>query len=204
MGRHKLMEDDELLAKVREIVVKEGIGVSSRRIAERVGISSSVLFQRFGSKEDLVFAAMTPPAPDLDPLLKEGVRPRHARAHLEQIAAGLLDYFRKLVRVLAPLASHPSFDFAEFTKRHPSSPLEKLTAELAAALEEKRRRGEIECPDVGPLVLNLIAIAYSLAMLELMGVHGGEFSQVAVRRLVHLLWLGVAPANQRKPRSQRR
>ena len=38
-----------LLARVREIVVREGISVSSREIAKEIGISGSVLFQRFGS-----------------------------------------------------------------------------------------------------------------------------------------------------------
>ncbi len=70
MGRHKIIEDDELLAKARDIFVKEGINVSTRKIAEEIGISSSVLFQRFKSKEELFFAAMTPRLPTCPPFLK--------------------------------------------------------------------------------------------------------------------------------------
>ncbi len=198
MGRHKIIEDDQLLAKAREIFVREGIGVGSRKIADEIGISNSVLFQRFGSKEELFFAAMTPPAPDLTALLQPKRR-GHASAHLEQIALGLLEYFRKLVPVLAPLTTHPSFSYPAFTKRHPDSPLEKLVVGLMAALEEKRRKGEIDCPDVGPAVLNLVAVAYGLAMFERMGVHDGQFGQKTVRDLARGLWRGIAPPAKREP-----
>jgi AcrR family transcriptional regulator len=198
MGRHKIIEDDQLLAKARDIFVREGISVGSRRIAQEVGVSTSVLFQRFGSKEELFFAAMSPPAPDLVALLKQNKHPGHARAHLEQIALGLLGYFRELVPVLTPLTTHPSFSYPAFTQRHPNSPLEKLVAGLMRALEEKHRRGEIDCPDVGSAVLNLVAVAYGLSMFERMGVHDGEFSQRTVRDLARVLWRGIAPAGQRE------
>ena len=61
MGRHKLIEDDDLLAKARAIFVREGTHVTSRALAKEIGVSTAVLFQRFGSKVELFFAAMTPP-----------------------------------------------------------------------------------------------------------------------------------------------
>lgn len=203
MGRRKLIEDDQLLAKAREIFVREGINVSSRKIAKEIGISNSVLFQRFGSMENLVFAAMTPPAPDVHALLEQEVDRGHASAHLERMAAGLLRYFREFVPVLAPLATNPSFDIEAFWERHPNSPLQKLMAELTVVLEEKRRKGEIDCPDVGTVVLNLIAVAYSLAMFERIGAHKGEFGQSTVRDLARQLWRGIAPTGQREQPQER-
>ena len=197
MGRRKLMEDDALLAKAREIFVREGINVSSRRIASLIGISNSVLFQRFGSKLELLFAAMAPPAPDMSSLRQGNSRRRDASAHLEQIAQALLGYFRELVPVLLPLATHPSFDYEAFRKRHPDSPLEKLMTELTTILDEKRRNGEIDCPDSGTVVLNLVAVAYSLAMFERIGAHDGAFAPRTVRDLARLLWQGIAPADRR-------
>lgn len=198
MGRRKLIEDDQLLAKVRDIVVREGTGVASRKIADEIGISESVLFQRFGSKEELLFAALAPPAPEMETLLQEGAYRGRARAHLEQIAVELLDYFREFVPVLLPLATHPSFEYEAFRERHPDAPLEKLTAQLMETMDEKRQRGEIDCPDVGMIVLNLLAVANSLAMYERIGVHGGEFSESTVRNLARLVWQGIAPAGQRE------
>lgn len=197
MGRHKIIEDDELLARARDIFVKEGINVSSRKIAEQIGISSSVLFQRFGSKEELFFAAMTPPAPDMSAVLEKAVRRGHIVDQLEQISVGLVDYYRKVVPVLVPLATHPSFRFDAFRKRHPNSPLEKLTVELISTLEEKRQKGEIECPDVGMLAFHLLAAAHTIAMFEWIGVHE-SFDVAMVRKLVQVLWRGVAPGERRK------
>lgn len=203
MGRHKLIEDDELLARVRDVVVKEGITVSSRRIAEAVGVSSAVLFQRYGSKENLLFAALSPPAPDMSTLLRTGERRGHGLAQLERVLSGLLAYFRQFVPVLAPLANHPAFDYEAFRERHPNSPLEKLIVELSVAFEEQRQRGELDCPDVGMLVLHLVAVAHSLAMFEHIGAHHGTFSQHIVSDLARLLWRGVAPAEQREPPRRR-
>lgn len=198
MGRRKLIEDEQLLDKVRAVVVSEGITVSSRRIAQQVGISSSVLFQRYGSKENLLFAAMTPPAPNLGALIRRRGARTQGLAHLQHVAAGLLDYFRQFVAVLAPLANHPAFDYESFRKRQPNSPLEQIIAELTATFEGHRQRGEIDCPDVGMLVLNLIAVAHSLATFERMGAHNGTFSQHIVSELARLLWHGIAPAKDPK------
>lgn len=197
MGRHKRMEDDELLARVREVVAAEGVSVSSRRIAEHVGISSAVLFQRFQSKENLVFAAMVPPLPDLDALLDTGAQTGDTRAWLEHVTRGLLDYFRELVRVLAPLMSHPSFQYSALTKHNNGSPLESLMHALHRAFEGKARAEAIVCEDVGTLVLHLVTVTHSLAMFELMGVHGGRFDPSLIASLTDLLWRGVAPPGER-------
>src|SRR5512142_3393916 len=157
MGRRKIMDDEVLLAKARDVFVSEGIGVSSRRLAHEIGISSSVLFQRFGSMEDLFFAAMTPPTPDLEKLLGNDAPADQPGARVEQLAAGLLAYFRQLAPVLASLAAHPSFHYPAFAQRHPDSALEKLIAGLVAAIQDQHRRGEIDCPDPGPVVVALVS-----------------------------------------------
>lgn len=193
MGRRKIIEDDELLARVRAVVIKEGITVSSRRIAEAVGVSSAVLFQRYGSKENLLFAAMSPPAPDMKTLVQRKGGRAHGLPHLERVAAELLDYFRQFVAVVFPLANHPAFDYESFRKRHPDSPLERLIAELTVTFEAHRERGEIDCPNIGALILNLIAVAHSLAIFERMGAHNGAFSKRMISHLARLLWHGIAP-----------
>ena len=197
MGRRKLIEDDQLLARVRDVLVRRGTSVSSRGIAAELGISSSVLFQRFGSKEELIFAAMTPPAPDIASLLRGGARAADGRVHLERVLERLLAYFRTLVPVLLPLATHPAFSYEDFRRRHPSAPVEKLTTELVAAFEEKKRDGKFDCSDVNVLVLNLVAVAHSLAFFERVGVHDGSFSRSTVRALAGLVWRGVAPGDLR-------
>jgi AcrR family transcriptional regulator len=201
VGRNKIIEDGQLLAKARDIFMREGIAVGSRRIAQEIGISSSVLFQRFGSKEELFFAAMKPPAPDLAGLLTRDDSAASPAVWMERIAAGLLDYFRQLGPVLASLSSHPAFDYPTFAKRHPASSLEAVIGELVKAMAARHQDGEIDCPDPGPAVLNLVAVAYALAMFERMGVHGGQFNQSTVQAVSRVLWHGVAPPDRRGPPS---
>ena len=199
MGRRKIIEDEQLLAQAREIFMREGISVGSRQIAQEIGISSSVLFQRFGSKEELFFAAMTPPAPDMAALLMQDDTTETPEVRVERIATGLLEYFRQLGPVLASLSSHPAFDYPTFAERHPASSLETLIGELIAALTDQHRRGEIDCPDAGPVVLNLVSVAYALAMFEQMGVHEGQFHQDTVQAVARVLWRGIAPTGPTGP-----
>jgi AcrR family transcriptional regulator len=193
VGRRKIIEDDQLLAKARDIFVRAGMNVGSRQIAQEIGISSSVLFQRFGSKEELFFAAMKPPAPDLNSLLAPDDPTDRPQARVEDIAIGLLEYFRDLGPVLASLSSHPAFNYPAFAERHPASSLETLIGELMTALAAQHHSGEIDCPDAGALVLNLVALSYGLAMFERLGVHNGHFDQATLRAVVGVLWHGVAP-----------
>lgn len=204
MGRRKIIEDEQLLAKARDIFMREGISVGSRQIAHEIGISSSVLFQRFGSKEELFFAAMTPPAPDMATLLANDDPAATPQVRLERIAAGLLEYFRQLGPVLAALSTHPAFHYPTFVQRHPAASLETLIGGLMTVMTDQHRGGEIDCPDAGPVVLNLVAVAYALAMFERMGVHDGQFDHDMVRALAQVLWHGIVPPGQRETRSDLR
>ena len=69
MGRRKRIEDDELLAIARDVFVADGFRASTREIARRAEVSEAILFQRFRTKPELFFAAMVPPAPDVEAIL---------------------------------------------------------------------------------------------------------------------------------------
>ena len=69
MERRKLVEDDEFLAVAREVFVEKGIAASTREIAHRAGISEAVIYQRHPTKAHLFFAAMVPPALNVEDLL---------------------------------------------------------------------------------------------------------------------------------------
>ncbi len=193
MGRRKLIGDDELIAVARAVFVNKGIAASTREIARRAGISEAVIYQRHGTKADLFFRAMVPPALDLDQLLRESADRIGALEHLERIALGMLDYFRRLSPILQALMNHPEFDFEKFSQRHPDSPLGRLRTGLMETLQAQQARGEIGPGDVGPAGLTLFAALHSLALFEQMGVHGGRFDESLVRAMVRSLWHGLAP-----------
>jgi AcrR family transcriptional regulator len=196
VGRHKLIEDDELLAVARDVFVEKGIGASTREIARRAGISETVIYQRHGTKDQLFFAAMVPPALDVGDLL---AAPGHDLSVLEQlqgIVLGMLEYFREVMPILMLLMTHPEFDLEKFAQGHPDSPFGRIHLGLIGFLESQRERGKIVAGNVGPAALTLIMAVHSLAFLERLGAHGGKFDEAIVRAMVHSLWTGLAPRSE--------
>ena len=143
MGRPKTIQDGELLAIARDLFVEKGIGASTREVARRAGISEAVIYQRYPTKADLFFAAMVPPPLSVEQLLEGGAGDAGVLSRLENIALGMVDYFRELVPILVPLMSHPSFDFEQIAHRHPESPLARLRVGLVDYLETQQELGNV-------------------------------------------------------------
>ena len=165
MGRRKLVEDDELLAVVREAFVERGIAARTREIARRAGISEAVIYQRHPTKAHLFFAAMVPPALNVQDLLAAPAHDRSVVAQLEEIALGMMRYFREVVPILLRLVTHPAFDVEQFVQRHPDSPFGRLHLGLIQYLESQRARGRIVAEPVGPAALTLFAIVFGLGLV---------------------------------------
>lgn len=199
MGRRKLVEDDELLAVAREVFVEKGIAASTREIARRAGISQAVIYQRHPTKAHLFFAAMVPPALNVEDLLSAPANDLSVVEQLEGIALGMMRYFREVVPILLPLVTHPEFDLETFAQRHPDSPFGRMHVGLIQYLESQRARGRIVAEYVGPAALTLFAALHSLAFLERLGVHGGTFNDDVIRAMVRSLWTGLAPISERNP-----
>ena len=197
MGRRKLIQDDELLAVARDVFVEKGIAASTREIARRAGVSEAVIYQRHSTKADLFFAAMVPPAVNVEDLLAARDDAPGMLEHLEEIALGMLEYFRELAPILLPLMTHPSFDFEKFVQRHPDSPLSRMRLKLMEYFEAQGEQGRIVAENAAAAGLVLFASLHSLAMFERLGVHGGEFDEATVRGMVRALWTGLAPMNER-------
>ncbi len=193
MGRPKLIQDEELLAVARAVFVEKGIAASTREIARRAGISEAVIYQRHPTKADLFFAAMVPPALNVENLLAAPANDPDVLERLEEIALGMMEYFRELVPILLPLMTHPSFDFEKFVQRHPDSPLNRMRLGLMEYLEGQRELGNIVAENVGPAALTLFAALHSLAIFERLGAHGGKFDEATIRAMVRSLWTGLAP-----------
>jgi AcrR family transcriptional regulator len=196
MGRRKLVEDDALLAVVREAFVEKGIAASTRDIARRAGISEAAIYQRHPTKAHLFFAAMVPPALNVEDLFSAPVNDLSVLEQLEGIALGMMRYFREVVPILMRLVTHPEFDLEKFAQRHPDSPFGRMHLGLIQYLESQRARGRIVAEHVGPAALTLFAALHSLAFLERLGVHGGTFDDAVIRAMVRSLWTGLAPRRE--------
>ena len=191
MGRRKRIEDDELLAIARDVFVEDGFGASTREIARRAKVSEAILFQRFRTKPELFFAAMVPPAPDVEAILAAPQAEIGPGVQLEEIAVRVLEYFRKITPVLIPLMAHPGFDYEEFTRRSPESPLNRLIEALLGWLGEMEAAGATEKRRADTAAMTLLTSLLCLALLERMGVHGGETDEADVRDVARLVWRGL-------------
>jgi AcrR family transcriptional regulator len=191
MGRQKTVSDEEVLARAREVFVERGFAGSTREIARRAGISEGVLFQRHATKADLFFAAMALPAVDLQALFD--ARFDSARDQLASITAAMTDYFRDSMPVLLPLLSPPVFQFEEFSRRHPDSPLSALRRGLVAFFAREREARRIGPVNPGAAALLVFALAQSVAFFERMGAHDGRMPDEVLARSIEALWQGLAP-----------
>ena len=197
MGRPKRIADDKLLAVARGVFVKQGVAASTREIARRAGISEAVIYQRHPTKAHLFFAAMVPPALNVEALLSISGADRSVLKRLEAIALAMLEYFREFVPILLPLITHPSFDFEKFAHKHPDSPFGRMHRGLVEYFEAQRERGAIAGENVEATALTLFAALHCLAILERVGAHGGRFDDGVIRAMVRGLWTGLAPKKRR-------
>ncbi|MEK7468436.1 MAG: helix-turn-helix domain-containing protein [Planctomycetota bacterium] len=193
MGRKKNIEDHELLEAARAVFVKRGFAGTTREIARRAGISEAVIYQRHSTKAHLFFAAMTPPEPDFAKLLEPPADPRRAREHFGDLAVGMVNYFRKLVPIFLPLLTHPSFDFAKYSRQREHGPFGRIHAGFTEYLEKQRKRGLVAAPNLHAAALTLFAALHFLAIMEKLGVHGGRFPDAGVRAIAKAMWEGLAP-----------
>ena len=193
MGRKKGLSDQQLLDVARDVFVEKGIAASTREIALRANISEAVIYQRYATKADLFFTAMAPPALDLEEMLKPDGDAEDVRQRLERIASGMLAYFRELMPILLPLMTHPSFDYEDFVKRHPESPLTLLREGLMDYLTHEAEAGRVRPENIGPSGLTLVATMHSLALFEKLGVHDGHFDERMLKDIVRSIWQGLEP-----------
>lgn len=107
MSRTKEIDDQTLLDGCRATFLREGIGVSTRKLAQRVGVSEGVLFQRFHTKDELFFACMRLPAPNLEGALEQALAKKSLQAGLLVLGRVALDYLRAQMPVVLLVLAHP-------------------------------------------------------------------------------------------------
>ena len=190
MGRKKLVSDEELLAAAREVFTTQGLTASTRMVAQRAGTSEAVLFQRYATKADLFFAAMSPPAFDLNTAAPEPGPEEPAEQVVRSLFLALLEYFRAASPVFVQLLANHDFEFERFAAAHPNNSLATLrwavTQRLAKLAAAKKIGGH---PAYAALAL--FAAAQGLAVFERLGAHGGRFEEAMVEGTRVTLWSGL-------------
>jgi AcrR family transcriptional regulator len=191
MGRHKTVTDEAILGVAREVFRAYGHTATTRQVADAAGVSEAVLYQRFGSKDDLFFAAMHPPAADVEALLGPPDPPGDAREYLRAVCVRLGRHFAEHIPLALRLMTHPSFDPASLARATPGGP-PGLRQGLAARLAALARRGQLR-PHPAAAKL-LISLAHDWALGTVMSHGRSAHPERELRELVDAVWDGMRPA----------
>lgn len=192
MGRKKVIDDETLLVHARSVFLQRGAFGSTKEIAERAGISEAAIFKRFPTKAELFVAALMPPEVDIASIIADDIEdPREA---LVATGLQLLDYFREVIPTAMHLMTNPAISMKDIAGHFgPDSADEKINNALAAFLEQRAARGQLKV-DVPMASAGLFTSAvHSLALYEMMELHGGVDMAHAVPHFVEALWSGLAP-----------
>lgn len=166
MPRTKEIDDQTLLDACRAVFLREGIGVSTRRLAQSVGVSEGVLFQRFHTKDELFLACMRLAPPALDGALARALERKSVEAGLVMLGAAALEYLRTQMPVVLLVLAHPKHRDGTWSTRDGHhllddarslhAPFERL---LAAHTKTGAVTGRQRAAIVGLLVSALLARA---------------------------------------------
>lgn len=192
MGRHKTITDDAILGVAREVFRTYGHTATTRQIADAAGISEAVLYQRFGSKEDLFFASLHTPPPNVEALLGPPIPLGDGHEYLRGVVVRIGRHFAEVIPLAVRMMTHPAFDPTRPGRTQPGgSPVlrDGLTARLKALAE----RGQLAPGPPGVVSKLLLSIAHDWA---LSGVMAGEVStsrERGLREMIDVLWEGLRP-----------
>jgi AcrR family transcriptional regulator len=196
MGRHRTVENAELLEAARAVFQKRGLNATTREVAQAAGISQAVLYQRFRSKEELFFAAMLPPPPDIDKVLGEEPKTiQNMEDYLNEMATRLLEYFRSSAPAILRMTTHHAFDPQDYAKSNGSLPDQGLIDGLVTRIKSLQARGFIDITlEPRAAARGLATGLFGMAVLDaLANKKPGPPNDELVSRFVRMLWVGLVP-----------
>jgi len=192
MGRPQLVSREEIIAAARDVFVKEGLGASIRDVAAVAGISEAAIFKRFSTKAALIVAAMAPPTPDLAALLGP-LDQDDLRAGLVTTMENIVVFFRDMLPITLPVAMQPDVGLAAYVEEIGDNPAMALNEALAARLTALINSGRLRKLQPFAVAGLIVATAHSLALFEIMGIHGGRSPPEVIANMTDVIWFGVEP-----------
>lgn len=191
MGRKKIIDDETLLEHARSVFLQRGAFGSTKEIAERAGVSEAAIFKRYPTKAKLFLAALLPPAADPRSLVANEIE--DPRGALEETGRRLLDYFREVIPTAMHLMGNPAITVADVASHFDSKGVNNIDEALTVFIQERASLGQLRVRDARASASLLVAGIHSLALYEMMGLHGGVDMGHAIPHFVDALWSGLAP-----------
>lgn len=197
MGRKKIIDDDALLAHARAVFLERGAFGTTKEVAQRAEVSEALIYQRYPTKAQLFTAAMMAPEVEVEAMIAAEIE--DVRAALVETGLRLLKHLRRVIPTAMHLLIHPSVSAADLSQHFASGRVTKIMDLLGAFLAERAARGEIRVPNPQAAAHLFMAAVHSLAVYEMLEVHGGSDLEHAVPLFVDALWEGLRPDGGLEP-----
>ncbi|MCB9688330.1 MAG: TetR/AcrR family transcriptional regulator [Alphaproteobacteria bacterium] len=174
MARPRQVSDDEILEVARECFLTHGPGVSTTVIAEQLGVSQAALFKRFHTKQDLLIAALSPPAePAWLPLVHPGPDDRPLRDQLLEIASAMHRFFLGMTPCIATLQAS-GLDMRALMSRYDVPPPIRAQRALTAWFARAVDRGIAHTADPAAVASMLIGALHGRHFMAQVGGATGD------------------------------
>lgn len=123
MGRPRTVTDEAILDAARAVFLEHGPSASTQSIADRLSLSQAALFKRFGTKQDLMVAALMPPAkPAFVEIVADGpALDQPFQDQLRALGRGYVLFFKAMVPCVMVLKSS-GLDMETLLKSYPEPP----------------------------------------------------------------------------------
>jgi len=126
-----------------------------------------------------------------------------ARGALISSSHNLLAYFRKVVPTAIQLSTHPDDSVQDIAAHFRPKDIPAISKNFVALIEKHKSSGDITNKVSPASVHLLIAAIHSLAVYEMLGLHGENTFEDSVTPFVDALWLGLG-SDVQAPNTSRR
>lgn len=197
MARPQQVSDTEILETARRCFLELGPSVSTDVIAGELGVSSQALFKRFGTKQELMLAAIRPPAiPPWTATLEAGPNDQPLRVQLEAIVEEVSIYFAEMSRRLS-LIRWSGVPIEELLREYDPPPPQIGIRALAQWLERAHRKQLIRSTDFLAAAMALLGSLHAPVFLAemLQQKQSAQARKAYVTEVVNLFARGLEPDN---------
>ena len=194
MGRPPRITNERLLQIARMVFVRDGVSGSTKSISALAGISEAAIFQRYRTKAALFLAAMSPVYADTAAMIALADDARDGREALQILGDAVLAYFREALPVMLPVIAHPAVGLDELLKHMGGGPAMDITEALQSYFQDQAAKGAISVMNPRAAAAMLVTSMHSVALFEIMGLHGGVMPEAGLYAMIDSLWFGMSPA----------
>ena len=195
MARPQTITDEQILETAKACYLEHGPAVSTDVIAGLLGVSPQALLKRYGTRNELMIAALRPPAvAPWVPLAESGPDDRPIAVQLASLLEQVAVYFDDIARQFAVLRwSH--IDLAQVMADYKEPPPLVGIRTLAAWLERAALRDLIQPTDFRGTAMMLLSALHGPTMLtDILGLHPtGHTRKEYVHLLVATVLHGLLP-----------